>query len=326
MYLLCRFRAKYPLAIISKVLEMFAAGALVGYDIGCSFNATVLSSSLAQAFKAQDGHLCVNAFHGYTHAHVCQLHYHPNNISGTGIEDLETLERVFSSSNQLASVIRYASPFRRRLFIEAHYEQWDDDKYQNLGTFLLGNYVQALKIIHEDGATLEASKAYLEMTDELMDQWSKEEREFFATLGEESEYDVHSVAYVELLQQLRELDAKRSQTNSRFVAYAPSTDPGAYEKDTSHTRHLESERRHARQEHVRVSLEVCELEVKLGITARWTPVTPEYATALQYLHERKYRRALERLQRLVIQRLFELHKLNVSQTGMGMVLPTLRRS
>lgn len=306
--------AKYPLATIAKVLEAFA-GAMIGYDIGCSFNATVLYSSLAQAFKEKDCHMCVNAFHGYTHSHICQLHYHPNNIPGTGIEDLETLERVFSASNQLASVTRYASPFRRRLFIEAHYEQWDDDKYQNPGTFLLNNYVQALKIIHEDGAALEASKAHLQMTDELMDQWSDEEREFFATLGEESEYDMHAVAYVELLQQLRDLEARRSQTNSRFVAYTPSSEDAAYEKDTSNTRRLESDRRHARQEHARVNLEVCELEVKLGITDRWTPVTPQYTAALQHLRERKYRRVLEKLQRLVIQRLFELHKLNVAQTG-----------
>lgn len=310
-----RSRAKYPLAIIAKILEKLASSALVGYDIGCSFDATVLFSSLAQAFKDKDCHLCVNAFHGYSHAHDCQIHYHPNNIVGTGIEDLETLERVFSSSNQLASVIRYASPFRRRLMIEAHYEQWDDDKYQNLGNFILNNYVQALKIIHEEGAALEASKARLQMTDEQMDQWSDEERAFFATLGEESEYNTHAVAYVELLQQLRELDTKRNQANTRFVSYAPSTDSAAYEKDTTRTRRLESERRHARQEHTRVSLEVCELEVKLEIRDRWTPTTPEYITAVQYLQERKYQRALEKLQRLVIQRLFELHKLNVSQTG-----------
>lgn len=308
-------RAKYPLAVVAKVLETLASGALIGYDIGCSFNATVFFSSLALAFKNKNCNLCVNAFHGYTHSHDCQIRYHPNNITGTGIEDLETLERVFSSSNQLASVIRYASPFRRRLFIEAHYEQWDDDKYQNLGSFLLNNYVQALKIVHEDGATLEASKVHLQMTDEQMDQWSDEERKFFATLGDESEYDVHAVAYVELLQQLRDLEARRIQTNTRFVAYAPSAESEAYERDTKKTRHLESERRHARQEHVRVSLEVCELELKMGITNRWTPVTPEYVSAVQYLQERRYRRALDKLQRLVIQRLFELHKLNVSQTG-----------
>ncbi|KAI0323319.1 hypothetical protein GY45DRAFT_1227486, partial [Cubamyces sp. BRFM 1775] len=39
---------------------------------------------------------------------------------------------------------------------------------------------------------------------------------------------------------------------------------------------------------------------------------------LQYIATRKYQRALGKLQRLVIQRLFELHKLNLSQTGYRM--------
>lgn len=43
---------------------------------------------------------------------------------------------------------------------------------------------------------------------------------------------------------------------------------------------------------------------------------------VQYLQERRYCRALDKLQRLVIQRLFELHKLNVSQTGQP-TIPTV---
>lgn len=36
---------------------------------------------------------------------------------------METLEHVFSASNELASVTRYASPYRRRLLIEVHFKQ-----------------------------------------------------------------------------------------------------------------------------------------------------------------------------------------------------------
>ena len=42
---------------------------------------------------------------------------------------------------------------------------------------------------------------------------------------------------------------------------------------------------------------------------------PAYQEAVKYIHERKYRRALEKLHRLIVQRLFELQKLNVSHTG-----------
>jgi hypothetical protein len=44
-----------------------------------------------------------------------------------GLEDLETLERVFSSSNQLAAVTRYMSKYCRRVFIDLFFKQWDAD-------------------------------------------------------------------------------------------------------------------------------------------------------------------------------------------------------
>ena len=57
-----------------------------------------------------------------------------------GIEDLETLERIFSFSNQLAAVMRYASAYHRQVFIDLFFKQWDEEKYQNLGLMLYNNY------------------------------------------------------------------------------------------------------------------------------------------------------------------------------------------
>lgn len=53
----------------------------------------------------------------------------------------------------------------------------------------------------------------------------------------------------------------------------------------------------------------------LGITPRWEPDSPEYAKAKKWSEERKYRMALDRLERLVIQRLFELQKANLVSMG-----------
>ena len=58
------------------------------------------------------------------------------------------------------------------------------------------------------------------------------------------------------------------------------------------------------------------MEVKLNIDRRWTVTSPEYITTIKYIQERKYHRALDHLQRLVVQRLFELHRLNLSGIGM----------
>ena len=57
------------------------------------------------------------------------------------------------------------------------------------------------------------------------------------------------------------------------------------------------------------------MECKLGIDPRWSPATPEYQDALRYSTTRKYHQALDKLQKLVVQRLFELQKLNLSSTG-----------
>ncbi len=56
-------------------------------------------------------------------------------------------------------------------------------------------------------------------------------------------------------------------------------------------------------------------EDMLEIDSRWTPDTLEYVHLAKELKERKYRRALDNLERLVVQRLFELSKLGMSGVG-----------
>ncbi|RDB25832.1 hypothetical protein Hypma_006599 [Hypsizygus marmoreus] len=113
--------AKYPLAMVAKALEVLGPQHLVGYDIGCQFQSTISTSSLGPKFTEEKCRCCLNAFHGFTHNYLCQLHHHPNCIDGMGIEDLETLERVFSLSNALAPITRYMTAYRRRVFIDLYF-------------------------------------------------------------------------------------------------------------------------------------------------------------------------------------------------------------
>jgi hypothetical protein len=57
------------------------------------------------------------------------------------------------------------------------------------------------------------------------------------------------------------------------------------------------------------------IEGQLEIQHRWTSTTPEYIAIVQNMTVRDYRKALDHLERLVVQRLFELAKLNMSRTG-----------
>jgi len=199
-------RAKYPLAMVSKALDVFGEQLLIGYDIGCVFGGTVLSTSLGPKFRNSGSRTCVNAFHGYSHNYECQCRNHPNNITGMGLEDLETLEQVFGSSNALTPVTQYTSTYRRRLFIEMHFKQWNEDKYLNLATMLSNNYHQALDIIKRDGRAVEEAKRSLGVTNDDMEAWKVEQEEYFLMLGDELESRVRTVAYVELLQKLRQLE------------------------------------------------------------------------------------------------------------------------
>lgn len=122
-----------------------------------------------------------------------------------GLEDLETLERLFSASNQLASLTRYMSPYRRRVFIDMFFQQWDRDKYQNLATFLHNNYLQALKIIEEEGADFESDLKLKGLTVESLKSYFEDETKHLKELGKEAEEDIHAIAYVEQLQKYWQL-------------------------------------------------------------------------------------------------------------------------
>ena len=61
--------------------------------------------------------------------------------------------------------------------------------------------------------------------------------------------------------------------------------------------------------------EVLRYEEEHNIAVRWAPTSPEYVSALAVVHERKYRRAIDDLERLVVQRLFEMSKLGMSGVG-----------
>ena len=330
--------AKYPLSIVAKALDALGPRLLIGYDIGCVFGKTILSTSLSAKFLESGSRTCVNAFHGYSHNYACQCKNHPNNIAGVGLEDLETLERVFSSSNALAAVTRHASAYRRRLYIEMHFKQWDEDKYSNLATMLCNNYHQALDIIRHDRRAVDEAKLSLGVTDKDLDSWKIEEEEYFLTLGDEPDGTARAIAYVELLQKLRQLkyvcwshlnhvpdifpSSRLEKANTHFIVVTPddyrtvaptSSEPYAHDRSTTQKR--ETERRLAIELRENCLEQIIKMEVSMGIDRRWDQSTPEYLETLGYLSTRRYQRALEELQRLVIQRLFELHKMNISATG-----------
>lgn len=112
---------------------------------------------------------------------------------------------------------------------------------------------------------------------------------------------------------------------SSYAFTPPSTPENPvidYYAAASQTRRAETERHHLGERQDRLLREIIEVEVKMNITEghRWHSDCPEYIATLKYIAQRKYHQALRELQRLVVKRLFELHKLNISQTGMSHIL------
>jgi len=61
--------------------------------------------------------------------------------------------------------------------------------------------------------------------------------------------------------------------------------------------------------------ELIRFEEEHDILTRWTPESAPYKEAEKLLAERSYRRAVDNLERLVVQRLFELTKLGMNGVG-----------
>ncbi|KAG1727101.1 hypothetical protein EDD22DRAFT_737794, partial [Suillus occidentalis] len=100
--------AKYGLAAVNRLLGVCGADQAIGHNIACSSRKTIATSSIGAKAAELNLQVVVNAFHGFSHDHRCQLRNHPLYLNGLGLEDLETCERIFTSSNSAAVLIRHA--------------------------------------------------------------------------------------------------------------------------------------------------------------------------------------------------------------------------
>ncbi|KAG1781307.1 hypothetical protein EV702DRAFT_1177559 [Suillus placidus] len=292
---------KYPLSIVNQALEVLGPRLLIAYDIGCKLSTTIATSSLSSKFAVSNSRMCVDAFHRYTHNYACQDQNHPNGVEGAGLEDFGTMERIFSSSNQLAS-----------------------NRYLNLKQMLYKNYVQALKITTNETLALDHAKQSLGINDNDVRNWRAEQTQYLEMCGQESAWDVHTVAYVELLQKLQAAKTTSENTNTTFLNATPtdyqflppstSTTDKSYSITLSCTRQFETSRRHAAERHDMILQDIIIMEVQMGIVRWWEPINDQYTVTVKYINQHKYHLALSNLQCLVILRLLELHKLNLSQT------------
>ncbi|KAG1880790.1 hypothetical protein F4604DRAFT_1578517 [Suillus subluteus] len=308
--------AKYPLAVVARLLDVFDDGLGGGYDIGCQFKVTLDNSSLGPLVRSMNHTCLVGAFHGHAHRRLCQLFLLTTYIKGLGIEDLKTCERTFSKSNSLASSLRYASVFHRQQAIDSYFEHNDDfEVYGNLSDFLHNNYKQALDILANGNAVLPNMMRDLGVADDtVFERWLDEEKAYLKGLTREPEEETLQMEY---WQKLVNMKASSIALDTAMAMFSMDShhETASYDTQVRTTRKAESTRRHVVEDYERNLKLVQALECKLEVITCWVPEDAEWQKAGRLVANRRYQRALDRLEGLVVARIFELTKMNRVGTG-----------
>ncbi|KAM6494952.1 hypothetical protein JOM56_009575 [Amanita muscaria] len=158
--------SKYPLAVVNRLISL--AGAKIGcaYDIGCVFETTLASVTVA---------------------------------AGTGHSEGDGCEHVFSSSNDLARTTRHATRFHRHQAIEEHFKFWDEDKYANLSQFLVNHYRAAPDAIKTLEAELYVLQNQLSVSPDDFTMYIEQEKSYLQGLEQPSPAVSRKIRYIQAL-------------------------------------------------------------------------------------------------------------------------------
>ncbi|KAH7870139.1 uncharacterized protein C8R40DRAFT_1163288 [Lentinula edodes] len=281
------------------------------YDIGCTNSKTVHRSPLAPLANYMGYLPAVGTMHGYAHERACQLNFLLLYQTGAGLEDGETSEQYFSKSNSLASATRHASIFHHRQMItEYAYHTNNFEMYGNLSKFLRNHYSQALEILGT-APSLRIQMREAGIKDAcVIFQWMEEEAAYLQNLSREPPVETLQMEYYRKLIALRECQAVLKDARLAWLSYRPG------ERDQ--TSALERAQRHAQENERKILADVHALESKLDVHVRWTEGSAQWEEAGALVTGTKYRRALDKLEGLLVSRIFELSRLNISGTGYKM--------
>ncbi|KAJ7823309.1 hypothetical protein B0H14DRAFT_3146083 [Mycena olivaceomarginata] len=288
---------KYPLVMVRRLLDTYGADIGLGYNIMSVFFGTLCHSSLGQATN-----------NGHAHNRECQVCWHLLYVEGMGTEDFEECERTFALSNNLAAVTWLASPFRRHQQIEEHFNFHDLDKHASSGSFIFQNYRQALEKLDTNAQQLSVLENRTETSAQDYEDFLLAECAYFESRKKEPEQVSVTSDYMDLLQKLQDVvqeSAAAKKTYDQLDHYIVNLGWQRAEIALCRRRYQTTHNRVLGVEEA-----VVLFEEEHAIKDR-----RQYKDALVMLGECKYRDALDRLELLVVKRLFELTKLGMSNIG-----------
>ncbi|KAJ7023105.1 hypothetical protein C8F04DRAFT_1213346 [Mycena alexandri] len=306
--------AKYGYAVVNHLINVLGELA-AGYDIGCKFRDMVNKHPvLGPQVRAHKFRSLVGAFHGHGHCRLCQLSNLATYVKGVGLEDLEYCETFFSKSNALAASTRHATRFHRQQAIVNYLEHSDTfEAYASLSALLIRKYKRALEVKATEPALEETMRQLnIESKDDFAG-WLATEMAALKNLLWEPIVETMQMEYYQRLVALADVEERLAIImNAEVPAEAGDED---YHVAARRTRRIETQRRHALELRDKTLRAVQDLEDRLDISVRWVPGSEPYEVARVGVVKRRYQRALDKLQALVISRMFELTKMNMSGTG-----------
>ncbi|KAJ7303803.1 hypothetical protein DFH08DRAFT_985980 [Mycena albidolilacea] len=222
-----------------------------------------------------------NSFSSLSWPHMCP---------GMGLEDLEGCERFFSKSNSPGEV----DTIRKHVPPKADYHNLPRSyRCVRHCTFLVNNYKQAIEILDTEEPTLAAIKeSGIQDVSEFQSRL-QEEMEYLRGLSKEPDEETDRLEYYRRLVALMEREAK---FNTVCGEGSKSRGPA---------------KRHAREGYERA---LADVEAK----SSWEWESTEWLEAEELANTRKYRKCINQLEALVLKRMFELTKMNLSGTGYKM--------
>ncbi|KAJ7256854.1 hypothetical protein B0H12DRAFT_1015629 [Mycena haematopus] len=307
--------AKYGFAVTAHLIRVLGETGL-GYDIGCKYGKMVLEHPVLSKLATENRfRALVGSFHGHAHNRRCQLKNLAMYVPGMGLEDCEGCETFFSKSNALAATTRYATAFHRQQAITTYLRHADTaDAYQGLSILITKKYRRALKIKSTEPALRETMAALGVETRAVFETWLEKEKTYLNSLSKEPEHETLQMEYYQKLVNLRDYDQRVSAIQN-VATFMPSEAGTSYAVDVAQTQRIETQRRHALELHAKTLATVQDLEIRLGIERRWQEEDAEWVAAATMLQSRRYQRAIDELEGLVVARMFELTKVNMSDTG-----------
>ncbi|KAJ6512716.1 hypothetical protein C8R45DRAFT_1049873 [Mycena sanguinolenta] len=259
-----------------------------GYDVGCKFGKQVKAHPVLCKLAADNKYLSVvGAFHGLGDDRMCQTENLTTYVKGVGTEHLEGCETYFSKSNALASTTRHATRFHRQQAIAAYMKHTDAfDTYHSLSALLSSKYHRALEILATEPALRDAMRNLCVESRTEFEEWLEKEKAHLRTLSRE------------LLEETLQMEYYQ-----KLCPFMPAETEAGYTDAAKTTRRMETQQQHALEQQSKALAAVQDLEARLG------------AAAAELVSKRRYQRALNNLEHLIISRMFELTKCNMSGTG-----------